>query len=475
MSRGEIFVTSKLSASIVFLLLLAICIHSPVVGAQGIQIESVKVFSEPNAAGDKATFFLEISGNEFGDDPNKLKVHVTPQAGVVTQPKVLSASPSVVVSRFEASPSYSLRTVLLVRNGVGASSFDLQPVQITTVEVLRLDRRAGLGRIAIEGKGFGDSAEGVRVIIVPRNPRLSVYAPHKHLTPSAVEDEEVADATDISPSIQEISDSTIVVEFSFPHGGGYSKPFRIAKVVVRKMLPQEKQTYSVSLELLPKRQRDLVSHYTILSTEQAKSRFGAGIAKNFYAIELSVVNNGARKVQIPLASIEAEVEWASGIDGIKVFLEGPITVSPVPLAGVTSFFSNDRKASGKRAWFFNLLQGLTTVGSAIESFFGPGFSRGVSIAGGGFRQGAQKVFPDMSEEQLANLTSQSFESVETASPSGGSIGKVIFIQRGREIIETFNKKRLKAEKLITNILGLEVFGYEVIEEQPTAATVVRTE
>ena len=476
MSRGEIFVTSKLSASIVFSLLLAICLYSQGVSAQGIQIESVKVFPDPNATGDKATFFLEISGNEFGDDPNELKVYVTPQTGVVAQPEILSAKPSAVAARFEASPSYSLGTVLLVRNGVGASSFDVQPVQITVVEVLRLDRTRGLGLIQIEGKGFGGNREKVKVVIVPRNPELAVYAPHEHDD----EEDDPIDKAGISPSIKEITDNRIVAEFSFSHKPFYSQPFQIAKVVVdvRKTAEgttlTEQRTYSVSFEPLPKRDKNLAYRYTILSTKQAKSRFGAGIANNFYVIGLSIVNNSAQKIQVPLASIQAEVEWAAGTDTETkpqtYFEEGPVTVSPIPLAGVTSFFSDDRKASGKRARFFNILQGLTTVGSAIESFFGPGFSRGISIAGGGFRQGAQKVFPDMSEEQLANLTSQSFESVETASPSGGSINKVIFIQRGREIIEPYNKKVLKVERLITNILRLEVFGYEVIESEARAAT-----
>ncbi len=76
----------------------------------------------------------------------------------------------------------------------------------------------------------------------------------------------------------------------------------------------------------------------------------------------------------------------------------------------------------------------------------------------------------MSEEQLANLTSQSFESVETISPNGGSINKVIFIQRGREIIESYDKKELRVERLITNILGLEIIGFEVIESEARTAT-----
>jgi hypothetical protein len=140
------------------------------------------------------------------------------------------------------------------------------------------------------------------------------------------------------------------------------------------------------------------------------------------------------------------------------------------LAEVTSFFTDDRDNSGTRTRFIHFLQALTTVGSAIESFFGPGFSRGVSITGGGFTQGVQKVFPDMSGGQLNNLTSQSFESVAELGANGGSVEKVIFIQRGRQTIEPYNKREFRVEKLITNIVGLEVTGFEVVESEAMAAT-----
>lgn len=431
-------------------------------------IASVKVLTERSSAGDRTTFHLEISGQEFGTDRDTLSVFVAPKTGLISSADVMSASTTFVLVRFEALKGFEPETVILVRRGVGASSFDLQPLLITGVELLLLDREKGVGRIAIEGRGFGHEENNVRVVIVPRNLALNVYAAHIH------EEDEDVDESNIWPSIKEISDHLIIVEFSFTHSDFYSQPFRIARVVVRVARAQGQASSSASYETIPRRDRSLTYRYSILSTEQAKARFGAGIANNFYAVELSVVSNSRRKMLVPLASIQAEVEWVSGLDETskpaKFYEEGPITVSPIPLAGVTSFFSDDRKATGKRARFFNFLQGLTTVGSAIQTFFGPGLAQAVSIAGGGFRQGVQKVFPDMSEEQLANLTSQSFESVETISPNGGSINKVIFIQRGREIIESYDKKELRVERLITNILGLEIIGFEVIESEARTAT-----
>jgi hypothetical protein len=225
--------------------------------------------------------------------------------------------------------------------------------------------------------------------------------------------------------------------------------------------------------MLPGRDKNLTYRSTILSKDQASSRFGGGIANNFYVVQLSIVNKGPVKMQVPLASIQAEVEWLSGNATVekgkaKYYLEGPTTVAPVPLAGAVSYFSTYRDATGRRARFFNILQGVTTIGSAIQLFFGPGFAQAVGIAGGGLRQGLDQIFKDMSAQQLANLTSQSFESIETVSGNGGSIEKVIFIQRGEEQLES--GKNVKFGRLIDNIRGFEINGYEAPETPAKAAT-----
>jgi hypothetical protein len=229
--------------------------------------------------------------------------------------------------------------------------------------------------------------------------------------------------------------------------------------------------------MLPARDKNLTYRSTILSSSQAKSRYGGGVAKNFYAIQLSIVNNGTAKMQIPLASIQAEVEWFAGAQGtnkkkMTYYREGPATVAPVPLAGVVSYFSTHRQATGPRAIVFNTLQGLTTIGSAIQLFFGPGFAQGVGIAGGGFRQGLSQIFQDTSEQQLANLTAQSFESIETVSGNGGSIEKVIFIQRGGEKLVSgkFAGQKMTFSRVIDNILGFEIVGYEVPATPAKGAT-----
>jgi len=228
--------------------------------------------------------------------------------------------------------------------------------------------------------------------------------------------------------------------------------------------------------MLPGRDKNLTYRSTILSQKQTAYQFGGGIAKNFYAVQLSIVNKGSVKVQVPLASIQAEVEWFAGGDRSpipkKYYREGPATVAPIPLAGAVSYFSTYRQFAGKRAILFNTLQGLTTIGSAVQLFFGPGFAQGVGIAGGGFRQGLGQIIQDLSEQQLANLTSQSFESIETVSGKGGSIEKVIFIQRREEVLQpgTWNGNVTRFSRLINNILGFEITGYEVPETAAKAVT-----
>lgn len=256
----------------------------------------------------------------------------------------------------------------------------------------------------------------------------------------------------------------VVVNFSFACTGGYSTPFVIARVVLTVSGADGQPGSSASYEMLPARDKNLTYRSTILSGAQAKSRFGGGIAENFYVVQLSIVNQGSTKVQIPLASIQAEVQWYAGNLGKKFYVAGPTTVAPVPLAGAVSYFSTYRQATGPRAIFFNALQGVTTIGSAIQLFFGHGFAQGVGIAGGGFRQGLGQIFQDISDQQLANLTSQSFESIESVSANGGSLEKVIFIQRGEEKLPS------SLRRLITNIEGFEITGYEVPQTAAIAGT-----
>ena len=322
---------------------------------------------------------------------------------------------------------------------------------------------------------FGTNISKISVAIVPRDPGVPAFKwvqPSRNAVTGFYECPNVApDDKKIPPTVRTANNDVVVVDFSFLCTGGYSTPFRIARIVLT--VPDSTgKPVSASYEMLPVRDKNLIYRSTILSEKQTSSQFGGGIAKNFYAVQLSIVNKGTVKVQVPLASIRAEVEWFSGLSGSnqdKFYREGPATVAPVPLAGAVSYFSTYRQSTGKRAIVFNTLQGLTTIGSAIQLFFGHGFAQGVAIAGGGFRQGLGQIFQDLSDQQLANLTSQSFESLESVSGNGGSIEKVIFIQRGEEVLESYDK-RFKFRRLIDNIVGFEITGYEVPETAAKGAT-----
>jgi hypothetical protein len=65
----------------------------------------------------------------------------------------------------------------------------------------------------------------------------------------------------------------------------------------------------------------------------------------------------------------------------------------------------------------------------VQPFFGPGFTQGVAIWGGGFTQAASTIFKDMSAEQLQNLATDAFGDSEQIGANIGSLSKSAFISR----------------------------------------------
>jgi hypothetical protein len=167
--------------------------------------------------------------------------------------------------------------------------------------------------------------------------------------------------------------------------------------------------------------------------KKVKWLFGKGIAKNFYAIQISITSQCALPVIVPLASMTVIPTSSNFVESNTV----QFSVSPGPLDSVTNVFNVDRTYNGSRAIFFNILAGATTLGSAIEQFLPLGFTQGVSITGGGFTNAAKILFPDMSSQQLQNLTTKSFGSSEQLAANSGSVQKYIFISR------TYQEKELQ--------------------------------
>jgi hypothetical protein len=161
------------------------------------------------------------------------------------------------------------------------------------------------------------------------------------------------------------NDEMIDIYFEFTRHRGYAWPFRPAGVdlTINKIISKAEQTvkaeavlgevdvktlvtFTLSRPIGQETNRDLVSQYTVLDQQEARSQLGQGVADNFYVVVLSVVNNGKKTIAMPLAAIQVEVEWLYGFDpklreenvsGQKVrdfYIDGPPTVAPIPLAAV---------------------------------------------------------------------------------------------------------------------------------------------
>jgi hypothetical protein len=171
----------------------------------------------------------------------------------------------------------------------------------------------------------------------------------------------------------------------------------------------------------------------IVSKEQAGNKYGNGVGDGFHVIQLSIVNACSMPIVVPLAGITIvphdQPTNDNPTDKIEKCEEAGALV-PFSLDHVTSLYSSDRKLTGRRAIYFNVVQALATIGSAVEPFFAHGFTQGVAILGGGFTTASKEIMVDMSTEQLQNITSQSFGSTEQIS-SGGSLQKFVFVRRNK--------------------------------------------
>jgi hypothetical protein len=176
----------------------------------------------------------------------------------------------------------------------------------------------------------------------------------------------------------------------------------------------------------------------IVSQDQTKTKYGNGVAANFYVIQISMVNKCSMPIVVPLAGIKI---LPKGENKKADCDTGGATLVPFSLDHLTSIYSADRKLTGKRAIYFNSIQALATIGSAVEPFFAHGFTQGVAILGGGFTTASKEIFVDMSTEQLQNITSQSFGATEQIA-SGGPLQKFVFVPKStrkvcrQDVLET---------------------------------------
>jgi len=290
-----------------------------------------------------------------------------------------------------------------------------------------------------------------------------------------------------------VDDKVINVYFEFTRFDGYSAPFRLenATVTVNKgavvqspvsdeggkytALLSGPQTFIVPKQIGAAKDANLEFTYTILNQRDAKYLFGSGVGENFYVIELAVVNNGKKKVAVPLGSIQADVAWLYGWGKNEeiFFEEGPPTIPPLPLGAVSGYFDAFQKTKGKAAKLFNVLEGIATLSTAMIPVIRE-LGGATNILSNGVIPGLRKSIGDLSSEQLARLTSMSWEGIEEIA-AGGSKSKFIYIPRAEQLFGDF--KRLgeggveyNARKKVINLTGLEVVGFEVTESEKKQAT-----
>ncbi|HEV7472445.1 MAG TPA: hypothetical protein VGN90_00245 [Pyrinomonadaceae bacterium] len=414
---------------------------------------------------------------------------------------------------------------------------DANQPTISGIEILSMQRHSGYGRLRILGSGFGDyerpPISGEKELLCclnrPSNPDIATeqgdrqsrdadtgkitildtevckFAETKKCDKMAEWRRRVEDRVNVTlvprnvdlrverTQITYIDDKLIDVYFEFTYFAGYSYPLRLASasVTVNKGAAQQARTsdeageitavlssprtFVASKEVGPPRDGNLEYRYALLHQRDAKRLFGQGVGDNFFVIELTVVNkNPKKKVNVPLGSIQAETVWAyGGPVNSEFFEEGPETLPPLPLGAVTGYFDAYQKSQGKWAKIFNILDGVTTLGTSLVPVFGRNIERPVTILAGGFIPGLHKAVGDLSSEQLQRLTSMSWEGVEEIAP-GNSKMKFIYIPRADQYygnpVKTKGSKMLKTRKQVLNIVGLEVNGFEVTESEEKAAT-----
>jgi hypothetical protein len=265
--------------------------------------------------------------------------------------------------------------------------------------------------------------------------------------------------TDLTAEI--VSDT--LIEAHFTAGPDYA----LQSVV---FAPTGKPALAFVLPAITCKKEDVSVKYEIVPLEQAKNALGNGIAKNFHVVQLSIVNGCAKKLLVPLAGVSVDPIWHKDTtsscrkDVTKCKYElGPKTVAPFNIDHVTSIFNSDRTSTGSRAMFFNALQAAATIGSAIQPFFGHGFTQGVAILGGGFRTAALQISPDMTAQELKALTGQSFESSETIGANGTPpVQKYVFIPRNAVKLPSGKEQR------VDDIQTLNVIWFVVTDSTNTS-------
>ncbi|MGA9566045.1 MAG: hypothetical protein WBS19_11025 [Candidatus Korobacteraceae bacterium] len=244
------------------------------------------------------------------------------------------------------------------------------------------------------------------------------------------------------------TDALIEAEFTVP------QDYALQQV----LLAYKAQSVSFAVVGLTCRAEDVISKFSFITKLNSLQTFGGGVARYFHVVKVSIVNKCDQGIVVPLAGMIIFPRPDAGP------ASGPIT--PYSLAEVTAVYNTDRKLNGNRAILFNILAAVATLGSAIEPFFGPGFTQAVAIWGGGFTTAAGTIFKDMSPEQLQNIASLSFGDSQQLGANGDSLTKYLFISRSTA------KKKGQKKKEDQDPFGEDPDVDQPVNVQMTFSTVI---
>ena len=311
--------------------------------------------------------------------------------------------------------------------------------------------------------------------------------------------------------IIDINGEMVDIYFEFTRHRHYAWPFRLAgvdltvptstkKVEQVVNLPSAQamgevdstsaSTTHLSSAIGPPPDENLTYRYTVLSDQEVGHLLGEGVANNFHVVELAVVNDGAKKVAVPLAGMQAEVEWLYGPASSPkqtdtrpgaatpqqtrdTYMEGPPTLPPVPMPVVSAYFGASKKSTEHRVKVFNALEGVTTFVGALIPFAGVGLKDAEVVFSSGFIPGLRHAWPDITDQQLQNLTTLSWQTSETLAAGGGTAEKLIYIQKGKSFQdedEPISEPPSTTRQQLSNIMGMEVVGYEITDSPAKQAT-----
>ncbi|MBV8858152.1 MAG: hypothetical protein JOZ02_14570 [Acidobacteria bacterium] len=514
-----------------------------------ITFETFKSPQYPNLYSLLITNKADQNDPKFSSNPALMKVDILPP-GATNVNIQAGNGPHQMVVTFLAPEDFDVKNVVVTVFDPSSTLGNSEPVafstpfekkqpkadpnqhKITNVEILSLQRRTGMGRVLIQGTGFGDytrpPVNGDRELLCcldrpmtagERNSNrtkkldgsvLQESGPNAEVcnalapgTCQAMRDwrrriEQRVNVTLVprNPDLRiertqivNIDDKSIDVYFEFTHFPGYSQPFRLASATVtinkggvRVAQAQAAddatitasvagpQTYSETADIGVPRDKNLEYRYTVLDQKDASLLFGSGVGDKFFVIELAVLNKGEKKVAVPLSAIQAEIEWAYGDDPANEDFFFEEGPATIPPLALADVTAYFDSYQKTRGRRARIFNTLDGVATLAASLV-PVFGHNIERPTTILTGG----FTPALKTVLGDLSSRQLQNLTSRTwenveevPAKSGKTKFIFVQRGDQLYDGSVPPKVK--KQIKNIRGLEVIGYEITDSKEKAAT-----